>query len=253
MTEEGEDCCGDPDSLCVYNGCSLAFWSFFVILFELILSLLSFPFSTFEAIVHAIQIILLLIGLFGLSSGCCYHHLVRFHAIMSWPLTAITILSLFHYSEQLTPTEIADALSFYFPGIELVVAYIIGVMEPFGTILLVAKFFLLWSYGWGSVVAMFGWQNAASAQLIYFDTGNLDTWIGIIVYLLTIFLGVDLEDLGHITSAKQLVQKLFVLAKSVLTGGGLGAKFQALSGSKKKNGKGSDDVHATWHRASNGV
>lgn len=232
--EEEESPCEDPASLCVYNACSLAFWSFFAILFELVLLLLSLPFSKLEATVHAIHILLLLVGLFGLHSGCCYHHLVRFHARMSWPLTAITVLGLFHYSNQLTSTEIADALSFYFPGSALVIAYLIGVLEPFGLVLKVAKFFLLWSYGWGTVVALHGWQNAASAQLVYFDCSRLDTWIGILIHLLTIFLGVDLEDIGHITTARQLVLKLIELAMDLfLNGDNLGAKLQALLGKKK--------------------
>ena len=122
------DPCGDPACLCVYNGCSLAFWSFIAIVVEALLMALAWPFSIPEALVHFTQIVLLLIGLFGLYSGCCYRNLVRLYATLAWPLTALTVLSLAHYSDQLTASELAEALSFYFSGIELVIAYITGAM-----------------------------------------------------------------------------------------------------------------------------
>ena len=104
MEEAGEPC-GDDYCLCVYNASALAFWSFFVLLFEFLLLVLSLPVSTFETIIHFVQISLLSIGLFGLYGGCCHHHLVRFHAFCTWPLTVIALLSLPRYSNQLTSME----------------------------------------------------------------------------------------------------------------------------------------------------
>ena len=190
MSEESP-CDVDADdgdiSMCVYNRCSLTFWSFFVAFFELILLALSLPFSTLETLFHFIQIAFVLIGLLGLYNWRCYHHLIRLYSITAWPLTFLTILSLFHYSDQLTLTEIANAMAFYYPGIELAIAYVIGLLEPFALVFTIFKFLLLWSYGMGTVAAMFGWQNAVTAQFIYFDSSHLDTWISIIIHLLSIF------------------------------------------------------------------
>lgn len=260
MSEESSR--DDDDDIClgVYNSCSLMFWSLFVAFFESILLVLSLPFSTLEAVMHFIQIASVLIGLVGLYNWRCYHHFIRFYSIMAWPLTFLTVFGLFHYSDQLTFTEIANAMSFYFPGIELAIAYAMGLLEQFAMVFIVFKFLLLWSYGMGTVAAMFGWQNATSSQFIYFDSSHLDTWISIIVHLLTIFLGVDLEDFGHIATGKQLVEAILKLIKNLFfSSDGLSAELQALLGKKKgrgregKGGKGFGDVQAKWHRPSHHV
>ena len=74
------------------------------------------------------------------------------------------------------------------------------------------------------------------------------------MHFITMFLGVDHEDLGNITSATQLVQAFFSLVKSlILNSGSLGAQVQALLGAKKKKEKGLGDAQATWHRSGSHV